>query len=74
MLVRRATIADSAAILDCLRLAFEPYRERYTAPAFDDTVMSVHTIAQRLSDMSVLVALNDDGAIVGTIGYARVDH
>src|SRR5206468_8889208 len=28
--IRRATAGDSKGILDCLRLAFEPYREEYT--------------------------------------------
>jgi len=72
--IRRATIADSDGILDCLRLAFEPYRERYSPAAYADTVMSADTIERRLSAMVVLVANDPSGAIVGTIGYSMMDH
>jgi hypothetical protein len=42
--VRRATPADAASNLECLRAAFEPYRELYTPAAFADTVLSPDTI------------------------------
>jgi ribosomal protein S18 acetylase RimI-like enzyme len=66
--VDRATIGDAAALLRCLRAAFEPYRARYTAAAYEDTVMNSETVRQRLETMIVFVARDRAGAIVGTIG------
>jgi [ribosomal protein S18]-alanine N-acetyltransferase len=66
--IRKATPDDAPGILECLRLAFEPYRERYTRLAFEDTVMSPSTIRHRLTSMSVFVAVTGAGDIAGTIG------
>jgi ribosomal protein S18 acetylase RimI-like enzyme len=65
-----ATVADSDAILACLRAAFESYRAEYTADAYADTVMDPKTVRQRLECMTVFVARNDAGEIIGTIGGA----
>ena len=66
--IRKATPDDARGILECLRLAFEPFRESYTPLAFEDTVMSLSTIRHRLADMSVFVAATEAGQIAGTIG------
>ena len=65
--IRRATAADAQGILECLRLAFEPYRQRYTPAGYADTVLGPATIHDRLAAMTVFVAI-DGSAIVGTIG------
>jgi ribosomal protein S18 acetylase RimI-like enzyme len=70
--VRPARIEDVAAILQCLRAAFEPYRSQYTPQAWLDTVMTPDTIRHRLTSMTVLVAVSAEGNIVGTIGGAGV--
>jgi ribosomal protein S18 acetylase RimI-like enzyme len=70
--IRRATLDDAPGILECLRAAFEPYRDRYTPEAFADTVLSPGTIQSRLIGMSVFVAVSCSGAIVGTVGGSRV--
>ncbi len=67
--IRKATLADCAAILECLLTAFAPYRESYTPEAFLDTVLTPDTLRSRLSEMSVLVAISASGEIVGTIAY-----
>jgi ribosomal protein S18 acetylase RimI-like enzyme len=72
--IRRATLDDAPGILECLRAAFEPYRDSYTPAAFEDTVLSAGTIQSRLTGMSVFVAVSGTGAIVGTIGGNRVGH
>jgi GNAT superfamily N-acetyltransferase len=68
--VRRAREEDAAWILETLRDAFEPYRERYTAGGFADTVLTPAALAARMAEMSVFVATGEDGAVVGTIGVA----
>jgi ribosomal protein S18 acetylase RimI-like enzyme len=70
--IRPATIADARAILQCLRAAFEPYRSQYTPQAWLDTVMTPDTLLHRLRSMTVLVAVDAQGSVIGTIGGAMV--
>jgi ribosomal protein S18 acetylase RimI-like enzyme len=67
--IRGATPTDADAILECLRLAFEPYRASYTPDGYEDTVLTAETIHDRLTSMSVLVAVTAEGAVVGTIAH-----
>lgn len=66
--VRRATVEDVEAIVDCLRRAFEEYASAYTPGAFADTVPDAHGITRRMKEMCLLVAVSAN-RIVGTIGY-----
>jgi putative acetyltransferase len=65
--IRRATSDDCVGILECLGLAFAPFRENYTQEGFSDTVLTPETISRRLQDMAVFVAVEADGRIIGTI-------
>src|SRR6516165_3042026 len=65
--VRRATPEDAASLLECLRAAFEPYRELYTPAAFEDTVLTPNTVGERLATMAVFVAATASGEVVGTV-------
>lgn len=65
--IRRAEPADARAILDCLNAAFAQYRDRYTAAAFADTVMTADSLGRRMRQMCLFVAASD-GNVVGTIG------
>jgi GNAT superfamily N-acetyltransferase len=69
-MIRRATPGDAGAILECLGSAFEPYRSRYTPDGYRDTTLTPETIRERLTSMSVLVAVSPGGEIVGTIACA----
>src|SRR5262245_24665837 len=64
--IRRATPGDATAVLDCLRAAFEPYRGQYTPAAFEDTVLTPGTLAQRFATMAVFLAATAEGEVVGT--------
>jgi GNAT superfamily N-acetyltransferase len=68
--ITRATSDDSEGILRCLRAAFEPYRTQYTPAAYEDTVMTSEAVRRRIETMTVLIARNEVGLIVGTIGAA----
>jgi len=70
--IRKAVEDDLPGILHCLRTAFEPYRTQYTPEAFQDTVLSVETLATRFRSMAIVVAEQADGKIAGTIGYRLV--
>ena len=71
--VRPAMTSDAQGIAECLGSAFEPYRHDYTTEAFGDTVPTATAVGQRLGEMSLFVAVDDTGEIVGTIGYKLVD-
>lgn len=66
--VRRACVEDSEGIARCLGVAFEPYRARYTVGAFADTVLTPERVQERIAAMSVFVAVDESGEVVGTIG------
>lgn len=66
-IVRAATEQDADAILECLRLAFEPYRQHYTVEAFQDTTLTRQTVHRRLAEYQVLMATTPAGEIVGSI-------
>lgn len=70
--VRQATADDAAGILDCLRLAFEPYGDRYSPEAFADTTLTPETLRARMAAMTILVAVSPSGEIAGTIAFAMV--
>jgi GNAT superfamily N-acetyltransferase len=65
--IRRAVPDDEGGVLDCLRLAFEPYRSAYTPAGFIDTTLTPETLRRRMAVMTVLVAEGEDGIIAGTI-------
>lgn len=65
--IRQATREDAAAILHCLRSAFQDYREAYTPGAFLDTVLTPDTLEQRLAQMRVFVAVDCAQQVIGTI-------
>jgi ribosomal protein S18 acetylase RimI-like enzyme len=66
--IRKANEGDSAGILECLRMAFEPYRQQYSPEAFADTTLSPDTLRNRFSTMSILVAIAED-QVVGTVAW-----
>lgn len=65
--------SDAFGILECLRIAFEPYRTQYTPGAFSDTVLTPETIQDRLGQMAVFVAVTATNQIVGAIACAVID-
>jgi ribosomal protein S18 acetylase RimI-like enzyme len=65
--VRRAHVEDARSIAVCLESAFEPFRSEYTLEAFQDTVLTIEAIRERMIHMAVYVAITPDGEIVGTL-------
>lgn len=70
--IRRAVPADSEGILGCLQLAFEPFKSQYTPQAYLDTVLQQDSLAERLLNLSVFVAVSPDGDVIGTISCSAV--
>ena len=73
MSVRKATSADASSILACLSAAFEVYRDSYTPAAFADTILTPERMQKRLQEMTVFVATEKSGEIVGTIACSVVN-
>ena len=65
--IRKATLHDMEAVLECLHSAFAPYEHHYTRVAFEDTTLTRDSFPLRLKEMAVFVALDDSGRVVGTI-------
>jgi ribosomal protein S18 acetylase RimI-like enzyme len=61
-----------AAFSRCLSAAFEVYRDSYTPAAFADTILTPETIQRRFQEMTVFVATEKSGEIVGTIACSVV--
>jgi ribosomal protein S18 acetylase RimI-like enzyme len=72
--IRKANTEDASAVLHCLAMAFAPYRARYTAAAWEDTVLTPDLLQQRMSSMNVLVAVSPQAGIAGTIALALMDN
>ena len=72
--VRRASVDDTAQILQCLHEAFAPYRDSYTPAAFADTVLTPQTLHKRFLEMQVLVATDNSSRVVGTVAYKAEDN
>ena len=72
--IRRAAPRDSQGILDCLRQAFELYRQCYTDLAFADTVLTPATLQRRQSEMQILVAVDPANRVIGTVAFGVTDR
>ncbi|MFW9972646.1 MAG: GNAT family N-acetyltransferase [Candidatus Odinarchaeota archaeon] len=53
--------------------AFEEYRDYYSPEGFLDTVMSEEAVIKRMEEMSIYVAVDQEGLIIGTIGWQKIN-
>ena len=72
--IRAAHEWDAHRVLECLHEVFAPYREHYTADAFRDTVLDHESIVNRMRDMTIFIAIDDDGEVAGTIACGHAAH
>src|SRR5438105_3668876 len=72
-MIRKATTADSAAILEVLHTAFAPYEARYTPEGYEDTVLTPDTLRERFKTMTIFVATSEE-KIIGTIACSADGH
>lgn len=70
--IRQAAADDATGIRECLAEAFAEFRERYTAAAWDDTVLAGESLPERLAKMTMYVADTDDGAVAGTVCWQKL--
>ncbi len=65
--IRRAGDEDASAVLQCLHIAFAPYKNLYSPQGFADTTLTHDTVHQRIAAMKVFVAEEEQGGVIGTI-------
>ncbi|MFX0027241.1 MAG: GNAT family N-acetyltransferase [Candidatus Hermodarchaeota archaeon] len=71
--IRLATIKDAKAVHEILLDAFEEYRSFYSPEGFTDTVLSEEKAKDRIKDMKVYVAVDQQSKIIGTIGWQKLN-
>lgn len=71
--IRRAGAQDEQSVLECLRVAFEPFRQFYSPEGFADTTLTPATYQQRLRRSTIFVA-EERGEVIGTIACNRISE
>jgi GNAT superfamily N-acetyltransferase len=72
--IRKAASQDARDILECLKAAFAPFQSSYTAEAYLDTVLTEAALKDRMSAMSVLVAVDGEGSVIGTLAFGDLGN
>ncbi|MFW9872633.1 MAG: GNAT family N-acetyltransferase [Candidatus Thorarchaeota archaeon] len=71
-LIRKAQPPDARGIHEVILAAFEQYRNYYSIEGFTDTVMSEEIALERMKEMTIYIAIDGNGKIIGTIGWKKV--
>ena len=72
--IRQADFHDAKSIHKAILAAFEEYRPYYTPEGFADTIMSEQVAIERMKEMTLYVAIDKNGTVIGTIGWQRVSE
>ena len=72
-LIRRASQNDAKGIYEVLLAAFEEYRHCYTPEGFSDTIMSENAVIERMKEMILYVAVDQEQKVIGTIGWQKIN-
>jgi len=72
--IRKAKSDDAKGIHEVLLRAFEEFREFYSPEGFSDTVLSEQIALERMKEMTVFVAIEHNGKIIGTISWKKVSE
>jgi len=72
--IKKANEENAPYIHQLLMKAFKKYRDFYTKEGFEDTVLSGNRAKKRIRNMNVYVAIDNEGRIIGTIGWQKVNN
>jgi N-acetylglutamate synthase-like GNAT family acetyltransferase len=72
-IIRKAEKSDAKGIHEVILAAFEEYRYYYSPEGFADTVMSEEVTEERIKNMVIYIAIDQNGEIIGTIGWKKVN-
>lgn len=73
-IIRQAEFQDAKNIHRVILAAFEEYRNYYTPEGFADTVMSEQVAIERMKEMTLYVAIDQNGTVIGTIGWQKLSE
>lgn len=71
--IKEANEEDAPNIHQLLLKAFKKYQDFYTKEGFEDTVLSGNRAKKRIRNMNLYVAIDNEGRIIGTIGWQKVN-
>lgn len=71
-IIRKAQPKDAKGIYEVVLAAFEDFRHFYSQEGFANTVMSEKAALERIKEMKIYVAIDQNGEIIGTIGWKKV--
>ena len=71
-IIRKAQPKDAKGIHEVVLTAFEDFRHFYSQEGFANTVMSEKAALERMKEMKIYVAIDQNGEIIGTIGWKKV--
>lgn len=73
-IIRQAEFQDAKNIHRVILAAFEEYRNYYTPEGFADTVMSEQVAIERMKEMTLYVAIDQNETVIGTIGWQKLSE
>ncbi|MFX1480925.1 MAG: GNAT family N-acetyltransferase [Promethearchaeota archaeon] len=73
-IIRKADKGDAKGIHEVILAAFEEYRYYYSPEGFADTVMSEEVAEERIKNMTIYIAIDRNGEIIGTIGWIKKNN
>ena len=72
--VRKAEKKDAKGIHEVVLAAFEKFRDFYSPEGFANTVMSEEATLERINEMTLFVAIDQNSEIIGTIGWRKLSE
>lgn len=73
-LIQKAKPKDAQGIHEVILTAFEEFRYFYSPEGFTDTVMSEKAVEKRIEKMTIYIAVDQNGGIIGTIGWKKLSE
>ena len=73
-LIQKAKPKDAQGIHEVILAAFEEFRYFYSPEGFTDTVMSEKAVTKRIENMTIFIAVDQNGGIIGTIGWKKLSE
>ncbi|MFX1376061.1 MAG: GNAT family N-acetyltransferase [Promethearchaeota archaeon] len=73
-IIRNAEKSNAKGIHEVLLAAFEEYRCYYSPEGFADTVLSEKAVLERIKNMRIYIAIDQNNEIIGTIGWKKLSE
>lgn len=74
VIIRKASLNDAENIHKVLVKSFKKYKYFYSQEGYEDTVLSEKKAKERIIEMEIYVAEDNENKIIGTIGWQKVSE